>query len=828
MNDISTAAAPVQLTQFFDALEKTGHVPYASEQTIQRNAAVLRAMYLDLAEVTERIGKSGFTPSLVTLYADVVNIPAGFTTQLSDSALVIVARRVDVGADAKVMLDKGRHGTASLMLFANEVATPLSIVAKTDGADAAFVVAEPPPEGGVQIAYRDGTPKQLARTRAQGLAPTPTDAFLAALRTEFIFASLLYDERPELALAMLTWIKDWGAASSDLLDVLLRSAPLVALLSAQINAQKNGAAFVPYLSKDVYTSLASAFVGQAKDYEANYLALSTQKAVDDNFIKLAESLRDNKALESDTMKKLRDQARANYDNAAAAVEAAQANFEKAQDKVRKLQIDFEDKGIPRWRDKKILEAVVTLATAIVTFAVGIGAMMVGDPAGGAAAGAGAAKGAEAAAEAAEAGAEIAKTAKQTADSMKELKKIVEALKKIYDLSQAVIAVSRNIAGAQAAAGKMASLDVATGGVDLSATSEWEIFRLNADAAMAGPVDQGVEYASALKLAIDALAIYGQALAGAQVAAIKAGQDYAATQLRLALAEAQQARLQRLVDTLKKDKEPTAALMQEFYFRYLDIKSSMFSALENYRAAYFYWALQPSIVKPKIIDDVQTVNVGLDQLTAMSLDTANAQASFHPAPQELRRHQVVITDPAIIERLRSTRATSWVLLLDDPDFPDAERVRMSRVRVWLEHTQASKPGYVALSITNTGVYKDMFDNDVSHQPVRFQFVAAPLLRDFRYRISATDESNADRRFEDGTFGYVEVDGEIDRRLTFAYFEPTPYSEWQITVRTSAQDLDLSDVTSIIMEFSGSCILKVRTAMAVSSARTRRRTPLRALV
>ena len=47
-----------------------------------------------------------------------------------------------------------------------------------------------------------------------------------------------------------------------------------------------------------------------------------------------------------------------------------------------------------------------------------------------------------------------------------------------------------------------------------------------------------------------------------------------------------------------------ALLHGLHQRYLDVKSSLFVAIEEYRAAFFYWALAESEVGKRIIDDIQ--------------------------------------------------------------------------------------------------------------------------------------------------------------------------------------------------------------------------------
>jgi hypothetical protein len=45
--------------------------------------------------------------------------------------------------------------------------------------------------------------------------------------------------------------------------------------------------------------------------------------------------------------------------------------------------------------------------------------------------------------------------------------------------------------------------------------------------------------------------------------------------------------------------------------------------------------------------------------------------------------------------------------------------------------------------------------------------------------------------------------VDDEVRYAYFEPTPFGEWRITI-AAGSGVDLTGVTRITMEFAGSVI------------------------
>ncbi len=805
---LGTPENPIEWASLYADLAVKGNVPYASSQTIDSVHSIFQAMYLDLADIKRTLAASGESPEIVTLYADVLNIPAG-TTWLAHDAMLIYARRVQVGPGATVHLDYRSDQVASLVLFCSEIQGTVEVVATTEQEGqphpAVFPISVPPETGGVQVHAVNGMPVQSLLTWAQGISTTPTDVFQQTLTTEFIYASLLIDEHPAIALGQLAWTKNWSAQSPVLEGLLFRSASLLTLLSSQVEARSNGATFVPYLTRQVYTELATAFVSQATQYETEYGQLSTQKLVTDEFISSAKALLDNQTYQSQYADVLQAQAKTNYENAVAAVQVSETAFAKAQNAARLVKIDFEDVGIPAWIREKIKDAIVKLGTAVITFGVGIGEMLLGDGAAGAASAGAAVEGAQAVEQTAKAGSEIAKLAKELSDTMKQLKKLVEALEKVYNLSKELVAAAGDIEHAQAYATNLKNMNVLTDGTDLSATYMWQVYQLNADATLQGPIDQGVEYAKQLKLAVDAVAIYGQALAAAQLSAIQAGQQYSQAVWRHQLSQQQQQRLEQEVDSLETGEQPTVSMMQQLYLRYIDAKSSLFAAIEGYRASYMYWALQQSPIEPSIIESVEGLDNGLASLTKIALDNANALSHFSPAPQSLTSKSIVIDDPTVLGALRQSATTSWNVGLDASTFEGFGRVRLSCVRIWLEGAKPTAGHAVNIIISTLGSYLDRLDGS------NYQFMSKPLQRDFTYTVSDRD-GGAAWKFEDGSFGDIEVDGSVDKEVSYAYFAPTPFAQWSIDLTKHNPGLDLSGVTKITIEFAGSVIPETSTARA----------------
>jgi hypothetical protein len=785
-------------------LEQQGHVPNATDAVIDSNNAVFRSMCVDLGDLKSKISDSDFNPTHVTVFADVLTIPDGASWVLASSALVIIARRVECAGSSKVMLDYRQSDTASLVFFADEVAGNINVLAVTPGSatPASFTIDSSFKSIGIQIHLVSGTAQSTPLSRAQGFPLSPTASFTTALSNSFIFGSLLYDSDSALALSVFNWVKNWSAESLDLIGIYLRSSSLAALLTSQLNAKANGAAFVPYLSSTIYTKLAQSYSDQARQYEANYINLSTQKVLTDEGIQFAKALRDNAQSNSAYIAALKVQAEGNYNNAIAALNAATYNFKSQQTASEMVAIDFRDVGLPEYEREQIIKAIFDLGTALVTFTVAIGAMLVGQEEAAPAAAAGAVQGAEAVAAAAKTASTIAKLAKDLADAMKTIKKLVEAAKSVYEFASAVVTASSQIQNAGSFVAKMQALDFNSDGVDLTASDQWEIFRLKAEAVLESPVEKGIGYASEYRQSLQILAIYGQSVTSAQVAAVEAGQRYAQVLLQVELAQQQQDRLNALVGSLQAGEQPIAEMMQAFYMRYLDVKSSMYAALQGYRSSYFYWALAPSSVNPAIVDPVTDLSSGLQDLTAIALDQSTALSRFDPPPVAMTDKSYTVTEPNVLSGIRTGKSATWALPADDAAFLGLDRVRLGTVRVWLEGVRTAKPlQKISVRISTSGSYRDRLDG------TPFQFTSRPLTRPFEYHVepAASHQPSPAWKFANGDFGFIEIDGRVDDEVRYAYFQPTPFSTWTITVDPANNPgIDLSQVTGITMQFQGSAV------------------------
>ncbi|WP_163398726.1 hypothetical protein [Flavobacterium fluviatile] len=805
--DIETMTQSVQATDwssYYGNLQKKGNIPDAAIAITDKNNAIFRDMYVDLTMVKDKIRNSGFNPSQITIYADVLYISDFTDILLESAALIIYARRIEVEGNSTIILDYQKNNTAKLVVFAAEMSGTImvSAVKNAKKEPTLFSVNKGNVLPGIIIHDLEGSPTSEVLKLQQGIGFQIPANMLLYLNNAFIYASLLYDQNPKLAVSIFLWVKGWAAQSADTEELFYRSTSMATLLNSQINAAENGAVFVPYLTSDIYTMLANAFSKDAAKYENDYMHLSTQEVLTSENIALAKTMLVSTQSEIDYINALLSQANENYKNAVSASIKAEVNLNRQQRKVSDVGANFEKIGIPDYEREQIIKAVITLVSAVVTFGAGIAMVAAGDPAAAPAAVTGAVDSAKAVADAAKTGTEIAKTAKSLSDSMASLKKLVEVLKKVYELAKAVKEVAGDISEAKKQMKVIQEMDDTTNGADLSAAYGWEIYQIQADNILEDPIKKEIGFAAEYKQELDIMVVYGQSLSASQLAVIKAGQEVASITFQLHYAKEKKANLEKLVDNLKVGDALLLGMKQQFYQKYIDSKSSLFSALKSYQASYFYWALRNSDVQPKIIDSVNNLNAGIQDITKIAMDTANALNKFNPPPQSMSNMIFEITDDSVIRELQTTGKTTWVLPLDNSEFEGLNRVRLSKIRVWLEGI-VPDPNHdsVYINISNAGNNLDRYNN------LNYQFGSKELTRAFKYLIS-THNKNSSWDFENGTYGVVQIDGSVDKEVAYAYFQPTPFSEWSISLTSNNHGLDYSKISKITMVFEGSAIGSVK--------------------
>ncbi|MER3433720.1 MAG: hypothetical protein C4288_09855 [Leptolyngbya sp. ERB_1_1] len=769
----------------FSTIQKAANVPDTAQRVYQGKQWIVQDLFVDLSEVdAQLIAQQHTLPESVEIYADVVRIPANYVGLFNGVSVIIAARRIEMLGVADLILDYRQSDRASLTLYAQEIAGKINITSLIDDAQpkATFELNSFAAGAiGFEVTYDRAI---LYDRFLQAVDPAMLlegSDFTLLLGAVFQYATLLLETDVQTAIAQLSWLKTATAGVETQADLFLQSSALLATLQAAGNTT-----FVPVLSRDLYEKQSTKFISAAAAYEQQYQRFSDKVQAIQDRKQAAQLMLDYYKDTTDFESKLIEQCQNNLESAKESTDAASAKLHSQQNIVEQAQVTFQS-GLKQWKYDQQLKASVEIISGIVELGAGIALMFVGDEA--------------AIAGAVTALAKIGTKGAQLAEIIEKIAKLTQKMLEIYSVAQKIAEASASIAESQHLTEQMQEINQANlssaDGEDLSATVFWQKLQLEAKNALQVAIDNHIPGASEYQLQLDILVVYGQALAANQQSVIQLSQELVRLTLQQQVSSKQQQRLTDYVSQISASIPPTVEMMQLFYQRYLNIKRSLFISLYNYNRAYRYWALRTSRFQPSI---VQSVAEQKAYLANIQQDYAAALERFSPrVPQTLQGAMKVITDASILAALQSDRTASWAINLDDQGFRGVDRVRVDTIRVWLQGAKSAKNHPCYIVITNTGHYLDRY------QSTSYSFSSMPIEREFKYMIPTDWKQWRESGWNGRADKYVEIEGKVADEFRYAYFEPTVFSSWTIELPQSENpDLDLSELSAIVIEFGGNVI------------------------
>lgn len=787
---------------FYQTLAENGNVPNASKTTYSSDGvnAIFRGNYLELSEIQTELEAKGTTYDIVTIYTDILNVSKALTWKLSGTALVIYARsiQIETGGSLDVTLDFSTSDQdANFAVFGSEINATISAHASFSDAskNQTFTIQSSNISPGVRVHCSDGTAELSALSLEDGFPMTITQEEENYLSNSFILGALCSDEYPEVAVSILQWVNAWAGASSstnadDLSQTFYQSGTLASLINAQVIAKRSGRTYVPCLSTSVYKKLITDMAAALSGYEQTYIELFTATTLDQAFISNAQTMQGIYTNEKANYENLLSQAQSDYSEATSAESIAEVNFQSQQIKADELKTMLKDAGIPNGIKQQKIDAAFKITKALAEFGVGIAGMVFGQE--------------ETAPEAVKGGLEAVKAVEETSDlakAMEALKVTIEMLNKgytaandIYEASKSISDPSNPIDPSSSGVSKLANGDAN------NSIAAWDVFIEQAKEALKPLIKDYFEYADKYQASLKDLATYGKALASCQLAVIKASQDVVALQVRVAYAEKNIEAIKKMVGKLTVDGDNLLRMQQLFYHQYLNTKLTLFTVLKAYEATYYYWALQKSSINATLTD-LKSISKGLNYVVDLDLDTYESLLSFGTnRPQEMDLLPITITDTEVIGELQANKKTKWILDLNQPEFAGYNRVRIDKVRIWIDGEGVyTSDGTISVGMKTSGNYEDRKKSDTYH------FNSIPIDETFSYRVSQDKGPHTSYDFSGGWYGTVIIDGSAAPGTKNDFFEPTPFSEWSIDLSNSNNHMDFSKITKIRMEVSGSAII-----------------------
>lgn len=351
----------------YEELLTNQQIPGTSYLNATRTKYEIRDLFVDLREVFKSIEDSELTPSMISIFADVVQIPNKFSCTLKDMQLVIRARRVEIQSEgaAEILLDYKDGGKLSqLTIYGIELSGVLH-------ATPIYNQSSSPPYSieltnkGVRLSDKDGifTAEEITHV-------VPTSQLPKLFTSVFQVACLFFESRPDIAANQLNWLKMFTTQYDGLTSLCVQSTSLMAILTAN----RGDNTFVPRLDKELYKDEINAFLGAAQQFEAQYHRyLDKNLAIDD---------RKNAALlmlkhEQDTLlfkETLINQAKNNLKNSRDAIETSLRQFDKQQNVLTLAKIEFEY-GLKKYEYEQQMRLAFKMVSTVLNFAQSMGSII---------------------------------------------------------------------------------------------------------------------------------------------------------------------------------------------------------------------------------------------------------------------------------------------------------------------------------------------------------------------------------------------------------------------------------------------------------------------
>lgn len=773
--------------ELYQSVLKQACIPSTSSENLSEETVIVRDMLINLEDVYAKVREKGIKPRIICIFADVVKMKDINSILINkDSGLFIVARRIEFDLRNSIILDYREGGIGKLVIYAHEFQNNIKVKGVFPENKADILELTTPKQKGVIVSAKGGmlSTEDLDKYYNDGFEyGKPMRMHIVSI---FQFATVLFYSDPDVAQSMLEWISDITSGSKAAIDLKIKSSALLANLKMSLSP----VTFVPYLDKDVYADSFDSFICAASSYETQYERYSDQKLSFNDRKSAAQNMLDNYRDVCKYNQQLILQAGSNYRMAQSSEIQARSVLNTQQNKVKQAGISFEYDS-KKWERDQIIKAVFSMASALVEFSTAIGLMIVGDEAAAAGAAGAVKQGIDAASDAAKIADKVkelsafAKAMDNLSKSMQNLKKLGDFIKKTYEAIDKIVIAAKKISSANE------NIDIEIPSTDsISTEADWDAFRVDTELFMKSAIDAGIPGSLEYKAEIDKLAIYGKAYMGTQIAVIKAGQEFARLILQKEVDQNQEARLKEYVDKLFQQIQEDDEIMQIFFERELNVKCWIFIAIQNYARAYRYWGLRNSRITLSIVKPIQQLEEDMGIITQ---EYSEVLESFNPPPQDF--HGIVVTIPDtqqgnfrdIVQNLKKNRSTTIPINPDIAEFNGLDRIRLTRVRVWLIGVVASKNNPVYIDITTSGIYYDRLEEE------RFQFSSASLRRLFKYNGIVGNENS------------IIIEGEVEERSKYKYFQPTPFTQWTINVpEVYNQGVDLSALEAIQIEYAGNVI------------------------
>ncbi|MBN3574822.1 hypothetical protein [Vibrio neptunius] len=768
--DINNLPANTQYPAWLDS-------PYSKTDSVTRSTSDL---YINLKQWITQQNLYQTKPTQLFIFADTIDVTDNFNLVMNNQSIVIFARKI-VGNGTPTFVLGQQGAAASITVIAEEMETPFNVLAFT-------------PEGGVTadtIGTSENTGTSIILSGEHYIKQQLTDDLAAnfqlaksqfsdIVNRSFDMALSLYDEQPQTSLALLNWVersmRNAGATVSD--DPLLTDLYLQTVAFKQFtDLSSRSDNFVPYLDRSLYQEKYRAYLNAMIAFEQKRDIVTSRNTQVEDKIENAQLALGNieDVLQSQN----------------AVVEQSEQNISKLIDSVSEVESQYKTQeltalsarsnylyGVEVWKTQQQLNAALAIFKAIAEIGSAVSGVFTGNLSG------------------------INDVTEQLAKTPEALDKAKNLVTNVKNVTGIIDNITKTVAGIasltnevkstirmQRISEKMDSFDFAVPSLSESNLA-WDLMIAEVRSNLRYADSLGIRGARVYLLELEKQVLLGKAINASQLNLVQEQAKLVDLLLTRKVTINQKERLNHLIANANQDSDALKKVEQELSRVSLHFKRPMYVALSNYVAAYEYWALKKSDIKPSLSKSYLDYQF---DLAAIENEYVNALNRFQPAPQDFNIDNFVIDDTKQIEALAKTGEFNFNIPLEQSQFCAFDRVRLDKIRVFFEGENLPYGKQFNLTISNGGNYYDRFGQE------EFKFSANPLTRAFYYRL------------DDALSNQVSIitDGALSNKFAYAYFEPTPFTSWNVALNNfdhnnADNNQYLHSVKRLRIEFSGSGI------------------------
>ncbi|CAD6449395.1 cedb2872-fd53-481d-ad67-19995e5eb0ca [Sclerotinia trifoliorum] len=769
--------------------EAVASIPLQAAQDVNQTSriATFRGVFLNATTVLPH------SMSRVNVYADVLAF-ADQTTIVApndNGTILIVSRVLTATGPVTLTVPRGLATTCVVSIYASVLNQPIT-VATGDGSrrinldqigtgkvySGVIVVFNP---SGLQVEYQRYYPS------------TASKDLQASLNTQLRIGLVQFWRNSSIAISLCSHVAQISTGQQAYALLNTQARALGQQLAGQAMAGQN-MSYAPVLVLSRYKETTQSALNAAFAFEHQFERFQDKAESLDTQIQAWNAMLSQAINEYNMRINIRNLALEKYEYSVKTATGCHQQFENDVFALELLRIAFQA-GLNRWVFEQKLKAVFEILQATITFAVAVGQLCLGSPGG---VGQGAAAGRQAIGAVVAAEKLIGQVNKVlSSGTLQTLLDCIEALGTLYPSVDTIV---RTIMQFE----KNPNINIPSTG-DISGTSRgdadaaaivtmaaWDKWLLEADDQMAFAVGQSIDGASAYQLGLRKHAINGKQLAQAQAEAVKSGYEYVQAQMEVIRSSQNIADLQALKAGFHGQEAVYLEAKSMFYDRAMALRTNVVLSLRNMAWAYRYWALADSSIN---LDARKSLAEYQQDLSTVIMELERADSRWASDHQPFNYDIASNTLPSnqgqsMINGIKSDNHTASFTLLTDKRFA-SQFVEGSHYRLngmdptlngILPRPEAMQGGVVVvrLQITTSGIYSDIYKNQVFH------FASLPQVRRCSYDLYSNGERGATR--DEPIFETVD------------HAEPTPFTQWKIKLLNPEQVI-LNGLTGINLKWKG---------------------------